>query len=101
MKHEKALYEVEAEKLRDATVYIMLQMEQAVDEAPGVNRVRVRGPQWKGDDYVLMAGGLSDDGTAIVAFSSASTLHGALIGFANRMRNGTLKWHVDKYAQQP
>ena len=99
MNTDKAVYDVEAKKLRDATVYLFLQMERAITEENGLARFRIRGPEFTGDDYLLVAGSLSEDCTPVVAFHKATTLPGVIIGFANRLRNGSLKWHVDKFAK--
>lgn len=94
-----ARHTVQADKLAKSIVYVMLQMERYARDEEGVKAFRVRGPRWEGDEYMIVCNSVDGDGAVVVGFHTASTLTEVLTGLGNRLRNGTMKWHVDKYAQ--
>lgn len=87
-------------KVLRAVEAIGMAMEQLSYGVEGLVSIRLKGPQDIGDEYLLVARAIGTDGEPVVAFHSSESATGAVIGFANRMRNGTLKWHEDEYARR-
>lgn len=59
---------------------------------------RIRMPNMPGDETMVVGRGLNEDGRPEVCFHSALGVEAALVGFFNRLANGTMTWHDDKYA---
>ena len=59
----------------------------------------VRGPQYRGGEYLMVARGLDDSGAPIVSFHSALDIGEVVRGLEARLRNGTLKWRPDEFAK--
>ena len=89
-----------AGRLVRAVDHLGLVMEQRLYRTEGVKTIRVRGPLDPGDEYLIVVRADADDGTPMVGFHSGVDLASAFIGLANRLRNGTLKWHMDEYANK-
>lgn len=62
-----------------------------------VHRLTIKGT-WGGDDEMLLVLAARTENEGIVAFHNASELPGLWQGVANRIRNGSLKWKEDQYA---
>lgn len=58
----------------------------------------VRGPRVRGDEYLLVVKGLSEDGGPLVAFLSAISLDELFRSADAKLSNGTLKWRDDQFA---
>lgn len=94
----QSTWEADGNKLAKAVKYIYTDMERAVDVDGCVESLRIRGPRYEGDEYMLVAKRTSGDGKPEVAFQISASLHDCLLGFGNRLRNGSVKWVPDKYA---
>ena len=84
-------------KVIRALRYLFASMEAASSGEGHVESFRVRGPQYDGGDYLVVLSATEVDGTPVVAFHGAATLQDGLTGAGNRVRNGSLKWHLDKW----
>lgn len=59
----------------------------------------VKGPRSDGDELLLVLRGVDSDGTAVVSFTSATTLDECFRSARARLRNGSMKWRVDEYVR--
>lgn len=89
----------QSQMIRSAST--MLHAEEAFsrldDEDIVVQRVVVRLPQGHGTEYVLVCNAIHLD-EKLVAFHRAASWLEVLVGFCERLKNGSLKWQPDKYA---
>ena len=88
----------EAQKLLESTRTLYWQLERGSDDDDYVTSFRVRGPRWPGDDYMMVLKKTDTNGIPMVAFHNATGLDVLMASIGGRLKNGTLKWVVDKYA---
>jgi hypothetical protein len=88
---------VQEQKLMKAVKHLFWEMEKSSSEAGYLVTFKVRAPRDSGDDYLVIATRVADDGTPEVGFHAATTLPDVLTGLGNRLRNGSFKWKADQY----
>lgn len=84
-------------KLYKAVSRLGQQLERTSYGFDGLSSLSIRGPRDIGDEFLVVARREDEEGTPQVSFHSSEGLVGLLTGLSNRMANGTLKWHTDKY----
>jgi hypothetical protein len=65
-----------------------------------ITGLTIKAPQDEADDYLAVLRRVSAEGEPQVAFHGSENFGSLLVGIANRIGNGTMKWHPDKYAGQ-
>ena len=87
-----------AARLVRAVVLLGNDMDRGAEEEGHIRAFRIRAPRYMDDEFLMVAYRESEDGTPQVTFHAASSAGEVLVGFSSRLRNGSLKWHTDKYA---
>lgn len=62
-----------------------------------ITSVRVKLPDWSSDSYLVVIRA-DQEGRGVVAFHGAESFSGVLMGLLQRMKNKSLKWKEDMYA---
>lgn len=86
------------EKVGKAIVDLAHAIEGYRDLSVELVGMSIRGPQFRGGEYLIVLRGLDEEGLPIVAFHSALDMGEVLRGVESRLRNGSLKWRKDEFA---
>jgi hypothetical protein len=82
----------------------LLELEREASSGDGVDvslvGVSIRGPQWAGDDSLVVVRGKASDGSKMVAFHAASPAPKALLQALRKHAEGDLRWKKDKFHEE-
>lgn len=87
-----------SQKVGDAMVELGRACEGYRALAVQVIGLTIRGPQFRGGEYLVVIRGLDEEGAPVVAFHSALDIGEVVRGVESRLKNGTLKWRADEFA---
>lgn len=90
--------DVDQERLFRAVKRLDRQLFLSVSEDERPTGLKIRAPQHDTDDYLAVVTQVNSEGGYEVGFHGASSLSELLVGLSNRLDNGSVKWHEDKYA---
>lgn len=72
-------------------------LEHLFEDDINVTSLSIRHPLDEGEDYLITIRAIAA-GEKVVAFHDGASLFEALEGLVNRLRNKSLRWKADKYA---
>lgn len=87
----------DASKLLRSIRYLDGNMDVPDDRDQRIVKVVIKGPEYYGGEFFSIVAADGDNGEPLVAFHTAESLAGVLVGLGNRVRNGSLKWRADEY----